>query len=151
MLIKPSKLADCLWLGCDYKVVKAKRSGVCHKETVLQTLIHPLKCCPKLVVCCQGCHDMLWRKTVVSLYYEMKIPLQLVTTPSMYLRRGQLLFPCQKLFVSLIHYALRIIAKHNQRVCIIQCTMVYNCYYWDKIRKSKNDGSSLWSLMIVYN
>ena len=150
MLIKPSRLADCLWLGCDYKVVKAKRSRVWYNETVLQTLIHPLKCCPKLVVCCQGCHDMLWRKTVVSLYYEMKIPLQLVTTPSMYLRRGRLLFPCQKLFVSLIHYALRIIAKHNQRVCIIQCTMVYS-YYWDKIRKSKNDGSSLWSLMIVYN
>ena len=121
MLIKPSRLADCLWLGCDYKVVKAKRSRVCYKETVLQTLIHPLKCCPKLVVCCQGCHDMLWRKTVVSLYYEMKIPLQLVTTSSMYLRRGRLLFPCQKLFVSLMHYALRIMAKHNQRVCIIQC------------------------------
>ena len=121
MLIKPSRLADCLRLGFDYKVVKGKICGVCHKETVLQTLIHPLKCCPKLVVCCQGCHDMLWRKTVVSLYYEMKLPLQLVTTSSMYLRRGRLLFPCQKLFVSLIHYALRIIAKHNQRVCIIQC------------------------------
>ena len=57
----------------------------------------------------------------MSLYYEMKIPLQLVTTSSMYLRRGRLLFPCQKLFVSLMHYALRIMAKHNQRVCIIQC------------------------------
>ena len=129
MLIKPSRLADWLRLGCDYKVVKAKRSGVCHKETVLQTLIlHTLKCCPKLLVCCQGCHDMLWRKTVVSLYYEMRTLLHLVTTSSMYLCRERLLFPCQKLFVSLIHYALRIIAKYNQRVCIIQCTMVYSYY-----------------------